>query len=148
MTNTNSNWAMWLGNQACQPNEGGSRGLMSNKDIITAAQAQTDMTDKDKFNALVAVGYSVEVAGAAAGIRILPRSQLGCSISGATAAMADEDSTSSPTHRATEVIKDLKAGRVPQSVVRDLGDAVGQATRDSNVGRALGNSRVSGGMSR
>ena len=62
--------------------------------------------------------------------------------------MSDEDSTNTPTHRATEVIKDLKAGRVPQTVVRDLGEAVGQATRDHGVGRALGNSRVSGGMGR
>lgn len=55
----------------------------------------------------------------------------------------DEDA---PANRARETIKDLKAGTVPQSIVRDLGDAVKQATRDSGVGRAIGQDRMVGGL--
>jgi len=57
----------------------------------------------------------------------------------------DEDA---PSNRARETIKDLKAGTVPQSIVRDLGDAVKQATRDGGVGRAIGQDRMVGGLSR
>ena len=54
-----------------------------------------------------------------------------------------------PANRARETIKDLKQGTVPQSIVRDLGDAVRQATRDSGVGRAIGGSdRMVGGLAR
>ena len=47
----------------------------------------------------------------------------------------DEDA---PAHRARETIKDLKAGTVPRSIVRDLGEAVKEATRNSGVGDAIG----------
>ena len=43
-----------------------------------------------------------------------------------------------PVERAREVITDLKAGRIPRSVVKDLGDAVAESTRNSGVGDAIG----------
>lgn len=60
-------------------------------------------------------------------------------------ALPDEDA---PANRARETIKDLKAGTVPQSIVRDIGDAVKQATRDGGVGRAIGQDRMVGGLAR
>ena len=60
-------------------------------------------------------------------------------------AAVDEDA---PANRARETIKDLKAGTVPQSIVKDLGEAVKQATRDSGVGHAIGRDRMVGGMAR
>lgn len=52
-----------------------------------------------------------------------------------------------PTDRARETIQDLKAGRVPRQVVRDLGEAVREADRNHGVGDAIGRSlnRVDGG---
>ncbi len=54
---------------------------------------------------------------------------------GLATAAVDENA---PVERAKETIKDLKDGKLPHSVVRDLGDAVSQATRDIGVGRAIG----------
>jgi hypothetical protein len=43
-----------------------------------------------------------------------------------------------PVERAREVITDLKSGRIPRSVVRDLGEAVNHASRDQSAADAIG----------
>jgi hypothetical protein len=59
-------------------------------------------------------------------------------------ASTDEEA---PVNNARQTITDLKAGKIPQTVVRDLGDAVKQATRDSAVGGSIGRT-FTGGIGR
>lgn len=59
------------------------------------------------------------------------------------------DNEDAPVERARGTIKDLKDGKLPSTIVRDLGEAVKQATRDSGVGDAISRgNRISGGMAR
>lgn len=60
-------------------------------------------------------------------------------------AMADDENR--PVENARQTITDLKAGRIPQTVVKDLGEAVNQATRNSAAGSAIGKT-FTGGIGR
>lgn len=63
-------------------------------------------------------------------------------------AMSDSTpSEDAPVNNARQTITDLKAGRIPQTVVRDLGDAVSEATRNHDTGRAIGRT-FTGGLGR
>lgn len=65
---------------------------------------------------------------------LLPISQSGDVEQGTPPEVRDSNS---PIGRARQTIRDLKEGEVPQSIVRDLGEAVREATRNHELSKAL-----------